>query len=532
MIELQAKRIIEGSRIEVRGSRGTVRYIGKLHEREEQWVGVEWDEKSRGKHSGSYHGRQYFNCAPGTGSFLKLDRVGYGGRLSLLEAVKKRYAEDALDTSFRESVVIVGGGLISIEDCDDKRKRAVGLSRIEIVDVSGMGVAFVKEAGLRQTLPKVRELRIARSLFVGTQCLLEVLEAFPQLRALDASDNVLEVLSEYSEGSMIDIDMRRVGQCELEELILNRCSLSWLAVRMICEQSTSLLSLRLHNCNLGRIDEKLGLKGKLNTLQVLDVDRNKLEWDDVMGYLGKLENLKEVYLSNNDLHDVDLPDDDYFMKVETLSLANNALGGWKVITWLERLGALKHLRIRENPVTMAGEGDEQDLPLRWRMRVIGRIGGLKVLDGSTITKDERILSEKRYLSVEVGAKWLKDGKNDLREHPRADELYRLYGMGSRAPGLGGMRDEMLEVRLLAGDGVTAKREFVVRKVPRGARMSRVRAVGKRLLGIEQQCRVGVCTEHGGDGEGVVWETDLSRSLGHWTSRENVSGVSLVIGRQL
>ena len=34
-----------------------------------------------------------------------------------------------------------------------------------------------------------------------------------------------------------------------------------------------------------------------------------------------------MYLSNNDLPDVDLAEDECFMKVKTHSLANNALGG-------------------------------------------------------------------------------------------------------------------------------------------------------------------------------------------------------------
>lgn len=61
-------------------------------------------------------------------------------------------------------------------------------------------------------------------------------------------------------------------------------------------------------------------------------------------------------------------------------------------------------------MTTAEERNEQEMRLPWRMRVIGRIAGLEMLDGPSITKDERILCEKRYMSVEVAIVWLKDEK--------------------------------------------------------------------------------------------------------------------------
>lgn len=39
---------------------GTVRYVGALTGAPGVWVGVEWDDAKRGKHSGSYNGIQYF----------------------------------------------------------------------------------------------------------------------------------------------------------------------------------------------------------------------------------------------------------------------------------------------------------------------------------------------------------------------------------------------------------------------------------------------------------------------------------------
>lgn len=39
---------------------GVVRYVGPLPNTESIWVGVEWDDSSRGKHDGTHNGIRYF----------------------------------------------------------------------------------------------------------------------------------------------------------------------------------------------------------------------------------------------------------------------------------------------------------------------------------------------------------------------------------------------------------------------------------------------------------------------------------------
>ena len=62
-----------GTRLIVDRCRATVRYVGAVDGQQGTWVGLEWDEVSRGKHNGTVGGRQYFSCkssAP-TGSFVR-----------------------------------------------------------------------------------------------------------------------------------------------------------------------------------------------------------------------------------------------------------------------------------------------------------------------------------------------------------------------------------------------------------------------------------------------------------------------------
>ncbi|RYG70078.1 hypothetical protein EON64_01165 [archaeon] len=79
------------------GYKATVRYFGPVmaaQNKEEVWLGVEWDNPSRGKHDGSCvdeHGiiHRYFRCASTAGSFIRPSKVSSG--ISLERALHERY---------------------------------------------------------------------------------------------------------------------------------------------------------------------------------------------------------------------------------------------------------------------------------------------------------------------------------------------------------------------------------------------------------------------------------------------------------
>ena len=51
-----------GQRVEVETYRGTIRFLGPVAGSSGEWIGVEWDDIHRGKHSGENKGVQYFQC--------------------------------------------------------------------------------------------------------------------------------------------------------------------------------------------------------------------------------------------------------------------------------------------------------------------------------------------------------------------------------------------------------------------------------------------------------------------------------------
>lgn len=50
------------TRIQIDDDYATIKYIGEIQGSAGQWLGVEWDNDTRGKHDGSRNGIVYFSC--------------------------------------------------------------------------------------------------------------------------------------------------------------------------------------------------------------------------------------------------------------------------------------------------------------------------------------------------------------------------------------------------------------------------------------------------------------------------------------
>lgn len=113
------RRLRVGARVSVGRNIATVRYVGPIRGRNEEWVGFEWDDPGRGKHDGSHEGVRYFTCAyhPNAGSFVRLtklleaaDSISLG--CSLENAIYAKYKVSALEgqkiTDTEPTSVLVG----------------------------------------------------------------------------------------------------------------------------------------------------------------------------------------------------------------------------------------------------------------------------------------------------------------------------------------------------------------------------------------------------------------------------------------
>lgn len=485
-------------RVQHFGQRGTIRYIGTLEGRgKRMWLGIEWDEVGRGRHDGTADGRRYFTTRKeGAGTFLKAEKLERRG-VYLIEGVWRRYMEEAGDMGYRKEKHVLGGvgGVVEFR-VGEFGGRIEGLER---VDVGGMCVGRVGK-GVGDLLKGLRELRVARSLFEDITAVGEILDEFERLEVLDLGGNVLKGFCK-GEGEM---------HGKLKELIMNGCEVSVEGVGGVCRRAGNLREVRVYGCGLGGLEV---WKGRMQRVEVLDLDRNCVGWGDVVEVLGKMESLRVLYLSGNGLRDCEVGFEGRFERLEKLSLAENELEGWRVVEGLRRVRGLKWLRLSRNGIM-----EKEVEGVTGRMVAIGRLGGLEVLDGSCIEKDERVYAERRYLGVVIERERRKgSGEEELkRRHGRMEELQRKYVDLLEGDGkVGGVRKGLIRVVLRKGKWDEGK--SVVRWMPGRVTMEKVRAVAARLLRLESfgkmQIKVGRRAE----------ETieDESREIRFWLSGDDI-----------
>uniref|UniRef100_A0A914C636 CAP-Gly domain-containing protein n=1 Tax=Acrobeloides nanus TaxID=290746 RepID=A0A914C636_9BILA len=91
-----------GSRVDVNGHKGKLKYIGTVQGYNGEWIGIDWDDPMRGKHNGTVNGVKYFEArCPTSGSFVR-PIYACSGR-DLVEEINSRYAEGNVDKSSNDS---------------------------------------------------------------------------------------------------------------------------------------------------------------------------------------------------------------------------------------------------------------------------------------------------------------------------------------------------------------------------------------------------------------------------------------------
>jgi len=201
---------VPGVRIRIGGhAKATVRYVGPVDGQEGCWVGLEWDDVSRGKHDGCYKGRRYFSCshAGPVGSFVRYNalRKQVSAGIPIEDAIKSKY-KDSMGALSNENTVV---GAADIEDilCKDGALHSVGLE--------GMSISScVMSPSVLAFMSNIRSLDLSENLLATWNDVAHCISSLPNLRVVNLSRNVM-----HCDGGMVDD-----GSCgHIETLVLNHC---------------------------------------------------------------------------------------------------------------------------------------------------------------------------------------------------------------------------------------------------------------------------------------------------------------------
>ncbi|NWU89937.1 TBCE protein, partial [Upupa epops] len=427
-----------GRRILCGAEYATVCYVGDVPPTAGIWLGVEWDDPQRGKHNGTYEGKQYFKCRhPRGGSFIRPNKANFG--VDFLTAVKDRYGlnnEQGVQHG-PEDILVFGKktvefvGMDSIAEQQRQENFKIHFCQLtQLVDISVRECA-VSHAGqeeeISRTCANIRHINLSKNLISSWETVTAIASQVRNLETLNISENKLKFpcTSPSVPGVFSKLRVLALNQTEITWTEVLRCALGWPALEE--------LYLAFNNITV------LERPGKvLQSLKLLDLSDNQLVDGNQLHLIAHLPRLEQLILRNTGLSSVHFPDVGFgcktkmFPSLKHLSIKDNKISQWSSINELDKLLSLRSLQCHNNPLM-----DTEKNPETLRQLIIAKISQLEVLNKSEILPAERKGAELDYRKI-FGNDWLAAGgnwdpeKNNpspefLAAHPRYPSLCLKYG---------------------------------------------------------------------------------------------------------
>lgn len=423
------------------GFPATIRYVGKVASAKNQteiYIGVEWDDPTRGKHDGSVISRgtgevarhfQTNDSGNTAGSFLRLSKVDFGTELNL-SVMKSRYVGEeaelvAPDNKFQDCYARTTKGFTKpIELLGEvKIRKKQQLQDLTAISLRSLGIAKVEHVPSFEFLTlgaRYVEVDLGSNLFSDWCQMAEVLKVFPNVENMSWASNKIGDFDLPNSRDHFTLNQ----YTEVTVLNLNHCNIQSFQTAMIVAQSMpNLQELYLSGNDLSNVHKCVSLSPPkcneivdvsdnllhhnylLQNLSLIDCSEcNLTSWADQVNCFGFLPQLKTLILDNNSITSIEsqvsiesssCEENFSFPELTTLQIASNAIVSWKSIDALSSkyFPNLCSLRFRNNPVTQSIAAGEA------RAATIARIGGTKLsyMNASRVSDRERIESERRYV---------------------------------------------------------------------------------------------------------------------------------------
>ncbi|PYI35467.1 RNI-like protein [Aspergillus indologenus CBS 114.80] len=526
---------VVGQRRSYAGDLCTVRYVGPVEGTTGDWLGVEWDDPSRGKHSGEHKGVRYFTCQrnhPTAGSFVRPSRPADKPR-GLVEALREKYASEYLEQELARQrqetdpvalhkPIQISGKVVEEVGFDKIRKQLAELQALKIVLLDGLRVAGVlghqatadevdsAYEEIETTCPKITELDLSRNLLTSWSVVARICERLKHLKSLKLGGNRFGPVEE-------GLTFHKITELYLDETLL-----AWDEISAITHQFPSLTLLSASANQLSAITSPLSAN-----ITRLTLENNDFTSLSALQPLTSLPNLQHLSLRSNAISTISTPEDPtplVFPSLTSLDLSRNKISTWLFLNHLPTTcPALTTLRISTNPLFDGPVGPTSITGLPEKpmtvdeayMLTLARLANLQILNYGAVTPKDRTNGELYYLSLiakELSATPEAEEPTILAKHPRYAELCELHGepeiRRASAEDAAGkvVNPRSVAARLVKfvfclrrteGGGSEGKPEEVVRtrEIPRSFDTYQVKAIAGRLFGLPAY------------GLRLVWETD-------------------------
>ncbi|SMR43400.1 unnamed protein product [Zymoseptoria tritici ST99CH_1E4] len=422
-----------GQRLSLKGQLCTIRYIGPVSDKAGEWVGVEWDDTTRGKHNGTHQGVNHFECrssSPTAGSFLRPKQPWDPSR-TFLQALREKYMPEEAGTG--GDVVYFSGKQAEEIGFEKFSKRQAQLQGIHVLVLDHMRIRSHDldrdSDAIEEICAHITDLDLGSNLFETLDEILDVAKFLPKLRNLTLDGNRIHTGPNHGTTLL-----------NVKSLSLSNMLLDWHEICAVASRFPNLVSLTAASNELQAITNQT-LPSRLENL---DLSTNKFTTLSSLSPLRSIPALHTLSLKANLITTTNLPPDSLTTTtdlpslsptLETLDLSHNAISTWLPINALPTLyPSLAHLRTSSNPLYahLTTPSGAPLTPEDGYMLTIARLPNLQTLNYSAITAKERLNAETYYLGqiaaqislVTSGAEGVEAVK---AEHPRWKELVEEYG---------------------------------------------------------------------------------------------------------
>ncbi|MCJ1401887.1 hypothetical protein MMC11_005104 [Xylographa trunciseda] len=457
-----------GKRVSLAGDLGTIRYVGKVVGTEHDWLGIEWDDPTRGKHDGAYNGHVYFQCLnaqPKAASFLRSTRK-FDQPVSFMEAVHRKYSPALI-----ESTAPLGKHVEPVEPISISGKVVEEIGFDKIAERQAMldelQIAILDRSCISGYGPKPWSSPYGSELldkdFNQNESIAVFGKNLPKLQFLDLGQNLLELwtdvtaICEAVHIKVLRLNGNRFRSLEVpqwqdvtldkvygdvEELYLEDTLLSWYQVlyltsrfhrlQFLCLSSNllkdiprSLPTTNLTSLNLSfNYFQCIGCLHHLSCLPLLE--KLILRWNQIdrltCDVIGPVSTARRL---SNPTNCSTFTEPMVFKSLLHLDVSDNLISSFLFISHLPALAPkLKSLRISHNPLFAVLSSDDSFI------LTLARIGSIETLNYSRITAAERLNAELYYLArigTQLSEYPAEQAAEVLTYHPRFIELCNLHG---------------------------------------------------------------------------------------------------------
>ncbi len=446
-----------GRRISYGGALCTVRYHGSLPGTRGAWLGVEWDDPSRGIHDGRYRGTRYFECLstePTAGSFIRPSRTP-DPRRSFLDALRFKYAAEEPPgneptqgnhhSERTDDAIEISGKVVEEIGFEKIRKQQAVLQdlRVVLLDelcLSGITIDRRDDAAIvatqkvvSQTCPNINELDLGWNPIETWTDVAAIVLPLIKLQ-------VLKISGLRIRGFDLPVEVEKKGPFQrIVELHLNENHLHPDQILTLLKSHTpdlprfpSLRVLSLGQNSLYSFHHAFSTQTgpQLPTVTTLILDNNHFtSLASVLDAVTVFPNLRTLSLQSNKIDRIGLHIDfdsdtkpPCFPQLETINLSQNLVADYSFIDALLLLfPSLTSLRVSNNPFFSRTTSDApvdshtevshttstpQRLPGPGISRAdaaysltLARVPKLSILNHSTITPRDREEGEIYYISL-------------------------------------------------------------------------------------------------------------------------------------